>query len=321
LSAFLDSHQAPFTCELRQRGDQQEVVVHALHPAHHRMDTLAIGPDLRERRDHQMVMLARLAGVRHLARAYTDELQAPPPAIPAATGLFVTFEGPEGGGKSTQIRRLAAALERAGHPVRLTREPGGSPVGDALRSLLLDQDDMGPVTEFLIFTASRAELVRTVIRPALEAGQVVLCDRFTDSTYAYQGFGRGLDLPDLKAVTQVATGGLTPDLTVLLDLPPEVGLARAQQVGAPDRIERAGLGLHQRVRGGFLTLAQADPRRFLTLDAQRGEDDLHTEILRTVLEKLSPQPVPEGISDDVPEDAPEHRHLHPAGHRSARKAR
>ena len=195
------------------------------------------------------------------------------------TGAFITLEGPEGAGKSTQLRRLAERLQSGGVPQLLTREPGGTVVGDQLRALVLDtRSDMDPMTEFLIYSASRAQLVQQVIRPALARGEVVVCDRYVDSSYAYQGYGRGLDLAQLRAVSAAATGGLLPDLTVLLDLDPEVGLRRAARVGELDRIEGAGLDFHRRLRQGFLELAGAEPERFVVLDATEPEDVLAARI-------------------------------------------
>ncbi|WP_425147240.1 dTMP kinase [Deinococcus sp.] len=199
------------------------------------------------------------------------------------SGLFISFEGPEGAGKSTQIRRLSARLAAAGLPHLLTREPGGTEVGDQLRALVLDtRSQMEAMTEFLIYSASRAQLVQQVIRPALGRGEAVICDRYLDSSYAYQGYGRGLELSHLRAVSAAATGGLMPNLTVLLDIEPDVGLARAARVSHPDRIERAGLDFHRRLRRGFLELAAAEPGRFLVLDASRQADELEADIWGTV---------------------------------------
>ncbi|WP_424951973.1 dTMP kinase [Deinococcus sp.] len=204
-------------------------------------------------------------------------------SAPSWPGRFITFEGPEGAGKSTQLRRLATRLERGHLPYRLTREPGGTVIGDRLRELVLDtRSDLSAMTEFMIYSASRAQLVQEVMRPALERGVTLICDRYVDSSYAYQGYGRGLDLAQLRAVSEAATGGLMPDLTVLLNLDPEVGLQRAARVGAPDRIEAAGLAFHRRVRQGFLTLAEAEPGRFLLLDAAQPEDALAERIWQAV---------------------------------------
>jgi dTMP kinase len=203
------------------------------------------------------------------------------------SGLFLSFEGPEGAGKSTQIGRLAARLAQAGVPHTLTREPGGTPLGMRVREVLLDPTlTIDPLPEFLLYSASRAQLVTHVLRPALERGEVVVCDRYADSSVAYQGFGRGLDAGLLRQITQAATGGLTPDLTVLLDLDPAVGLQRAARRGQPDRLERADLGFHQRLRQGFLTLAGQEPGRFLTLDATRPEAELAARIWVAVQARL-----------------------------------
>lgn len=213
---------------------------------------------------------------------------------PADPGHFITFEGPEGAGKSTQIRRLAGRLQDAGRPHVLTREPGGTDIGTALRGLVLDaRSQMTAMTEFLIYSASRAQLVQEVMRPALGRGEVVVCDRYVDSSYAYQGHGRGLDLAQLRAVSAAATGGLMPDLTFLLDIDPELGLQRAARVGEPDRIERAGLAFHRRLRQGFLELAAQEAPRFVVLDAAEPEAALSQQIWNVVQARLlagSPPP-------------------------------
>jgi dTMP kinase len=209
------------------------------------------------------------------------------------TGLFISFEGPEGAGKSTQLRHLAERLTAADLPHLLTREPGGTDIGTHLRELVLDaRSQMTAMTEFLIYSASRAQLVGAVIRPALERGEVVVCDRYVDSSYAYQGAGRGLDMTHLRAVSAAATGGLLPALTVLLDLDPALGLSRAAKVGAPDRIEQAGLDFHQRVRQGFLDLAAAGPARFLVLDAAQPQEILADLIWQAVQAELAKQSHP-----------------------------
>lgn len=186
------------------------------------------------------------------------------------SGVFITFEGPEGSGKSTHLRRLAQRLEALGLPVLTTREPGGTPTGEAIRALL-QHDGAGeaPVdrAEVLLFCASRAQLVERVIAPALERGTWVLCDRFTDSTLAYQGYGRGFDLKTLTALNGFATGGRMPDLTLLLDVDAAAGLQRvadrnAAHVAAADRIEREAQEFHDRLRHGFLDLARAAPERY-----------------------------------------------------------
>ena len=168
------------------------------------------------------------------------------------TGRLVVFEGVEGAGKSTHVRRLLAALVAAGRSAIAVREPGQTPVGEGIRALLLDDvHEMAPRTEALLFMASRAELVERTIRPALAAGTIVLADRFFLSTYAYQAGGRGLPENEVRGANAFATGGLIPDLTVLLDLPPADGLARAAQRGVHDRMERAGADFHARVADAF----------------------------------------------------------------------
>jgi dTMP kinase len=185
--------------------------------------------------------------------------------------LFITFEGPEGSGKTTQVRLLAAWLTAAGHDVVTTREPGGTRIGDGIRSLLLDPAhvEMRPETEILLFSAARAQIVGQVIRPHLARGGVVLCDRFADSTLAYQGYGRQLDLGMLRQITAFATGALIPDLTICLDLPVERGLLRKRGGDQAEwnRMEQEQIAFHERVRHGFLALAAAEPARWLVLDA------------------------------------------------------
>ncbi|GMA16179.1 dTMP kinase [Deinococcus metallilatus] len=206
-------------------------------------------------------------------------------------GLFVSFEGPEGAGKSTQLAWLAARLAEAGVPHVVTREPGGTPLGTRVREVLLDPLlNIDPLPEFLLYSASRAQLVGNVICPALARGEAVLCDRYADSSLAYQGAGRGLDPTFLAALTREVTGGLVPDLTVLLDLDPALGLARAASRGQPDRLERADLGFHGRVRAGFLALAAQAPRRFLVLDATRDPGALADAIWQAVRDRLSRSP-------------------------------
>jgi len=193
------------------------------------------------------------------------------------TGFFVAFEGGEGVGKSTQIARAAAWLRARGHEVLETREPGGTPLGQELRRLVLDPDGhVTPRAETLLYAADRAHHVDTTIRPALEAGQVVLTDRYVDSTLAYQGAGRGLD--DARMVTTWATGGLLPALTVLLDLDPRQGLPRAGARASLDRLESASLAFHEAVRAGFLALAAEAPERYVVLDAAGPPDALAEQV-------------------------------------------
>lgn len=203
------------------------------------------------------------------------------------TGLFITLEGPEGAGKTTQLARLEARLRGTGRRVTVTREPGGTPLGLRVREVVLDPAlDMEPLSEFLLYSASRAQLVHDVLRPALERGDVVLCDRYFDSSLAYQGAGRGLPLPLLRGLTREVTGGLTPDLTLLLDLDPAVGLQRAALRGQPDRLEKADLAFHQRVRAGFLELAQAEAERFAVVDAAQSLEAVEAQLWAAVESKL-----------------------------------
>ena len=184
-------------------------------------------------------------------------------------GAFITLEGGEGVGKSTQLKLLAGWLERAGAEVVTLREPGGTPVGDRIRAVLLDpvHEGMDARAELLLYEASRAELVASVIRPALERGAFVICDRFADSSTAYQAYGRGLPLAEVLEMNRVATGGLEPDLTLILDLDPGVGLRRATATHGADRLEAEGAEFHRRVRAGFLTIAALDPGRCRVVDA------------------------------------------------------
>jgi dTMP kinase len=195
------------------------------------------------------------------------------------SGWFIAFEGGEGAGKSTQIARVGAWLRAGGATVVETREPGGTPLGRELRRLVLDPDGhVTPRAEALLYAADRAHHVETVIRPALQAGSVVLSDRYVDSTLAYQGAGRGLTVDDARVITDWATDGLLPHLTVLLDLDPAVGLERAGARSSPDRLEAASVDFHNAVRDGFLALAAADPARYLVLDATRPPSALEADI-------------------------------------------
>lgn len=205
-------------------------------------------------------------------------------------GVFVTFEGGEGSGKSTQIGLLAARLVTT--TLTVTREPGGTPLGERVREVLLHPGEyaVDAWAELLLYEASRAQLVADEIRPALEAGGVAVCDRFTDSTLAYQGFGRGLPLDRVRAANELATGGLVPDVTVLLDIAPLVGLARATGQGA-DRLERESLEFHERVREGFLTLASAEPERFVVIDAEPQE----SQVAEAVAHALAGHPAMRGV--------------------------
>jgi dTMP kinase len=188
-------------------------------------------------------------------------------------GVFVTLEGGEGAGKTTQITALARLATGAGREVVTCREPGGTPLGERLRTALFataeGETPPAPAAELLVFTAARAQLVAEVIRPALDRGALVICDRFSDSTVAYQHYGRGLDASMVEAANLAATQGLAPDLTLLLDLTPEQGFQRGQR--GLDYLEREDVEFHRRVRRGFLELAAAEPERWLVLDATRPE--------------------------------------------------
>lgn len=209
----------------------------------------------------------------------------------SARGVFITFEGGEGCGKSTQLRVLARRLEAADVSVRALREPGGTVVGEAVRGLLLDPDNTGldAFAELLLYEASRAQLVAEVIEPALESGEVVLCDRFADSSTAYQGHARGLPLAEVAALNDIATGGLFPDRTVLLDVEPALGVRRATSQGA-DRLEGEDLAFHERVREGFLAIAAEEPDRVRIVDASGDVDTVAARVFAALadLEQIAP---------------------------------
>jgi dTMP kinase len=189
-------------------------------------------------------------------------------------GVFIVLEGPEGAGKSTQARLLADRLRNGGNDVVLTREPGGTPIGEQIRAILLDQANcaMLPATEALLYLAARAQHVGDVIKPALERGAVVVCDRFADSTLAYQGGGRGLPMQDLRAAQRLATGGVAPTLRILVDVPVEVGLRR--RLGVEDEVNRldvAGIEFHRRVRAAYLAMVAEDRSSWVVID---GDDEV-----------------------------------------------
>jgi len=204
------------------------------------------------------------------------------------SGFFLTLEGPEGSGKSTQAQRLAARLTASGIPCTVTREPGGTALGEAVRQILLHSPELSPVpaADALLFNAVRAQLAAEVIEPALERGEVVICDRFGDSTLAYQGFGSGQSLEALRELQHFAVGDLRPDLTVLIDLPVEDGLRRKQ----PDEVtrfeERADVEFHRRVRDGFLTLAASEPDRFVVVDGRQTIEAIEDSILQALRMRL-----------------------------------
>jgi len=200
--------------------------------------------------------------------------------------LFITFEGGEGCGKSVQAKALYRRLSKSATPALLTHEPGGTSLGKKLARCLkwAQNTDMSPLTELLLFNASRAQLVDEVIHPSLARGEIVICDRYADSTTAYQGYGRGLDLGTVTAINNAATQGLKPDLTVLLDIPAEAGLARKQE--KQDRFEQEDVAFHQRVREGYLKLATNDPERWLVVDASQSKRKIAKIIWQRVSQLL-----------------------------------
>lgn len=199
-------------------------------------------------------------------------------------GFFITFEGGEGVGKTTQIAKLAQALEATGRTVVVTREPGGSQIANRIRSLLLDakMEGLVPLAELFLYEASRAQHVHDVIRPALESGSVVICDRFADSSIVYQGAARGIAGPLVRSLNQIATGGLKPHLTFYLDLDPRIGLARVGARGILDRMEKEKLSFHQAVRKGYRALARKEPKRFRVINAAESRDRIHENILEAL---------------------------------------
>jgi dTMP kinase len=202
-------------------------------------------------------------------------------------GRFITFEGGEGGGKSTQARRLAAHLSEQGVPVLLTREPGGSAGAEKIRGLLLDGQGFDPLAEAMLLFAARREHVVATIRPALDAGLWVISDRFADSTRAYQCHGLGMPGEAYRRLADLALEGLSPDLTLILDIAPDVGMARANARGvAADRYERLDAGFHARVRAGFLSIAAAEPARCALVDAAAAADDVAGAVRQAVAERL-----------------------------------
>jgi len=214
--------------------------------------------------------------------------------------MFITFEGPEGSGKSTQIARARHYLAGKGLIVLRTREPGGTPIADQIRTVLLDADnhEMTAAAELFLYFSSRAQHVAAKIKPALDRGEIVLCDRFADSTWAYQGYARGLGVELVEQLNEMATGGLQPDLTLLYDLPVEVGLARArkraEQLAADqreDRFEREELDFHRKLREGFLLLAERHPQRFRIIDATGDEE----EVWRLTQEVLDTEVIGRGL--------------------------
>jgi dTMP kinase len=233
---------------------------------------------------------------------------------PASRGWFITLEGPEGSGKTSQAEELRTRLEGEGASIVLTREPGGTRIGERIRAMLLETATAGDTSaqdaraDALLFNAARAQLVAEVIGPAIGRGEVVVCARFADSTLAYQGYGAGLPRDELRTLERFATDGLRPDLTIVLDLPPEVGLAR-KSAAEVTRFEAGfDLAFHERVRAGFLALAGAEPGRFVVIDATRPFGAVADAIMDAVADRLPELAVvrarPRDASDDEPATVP-----------------
>lgn len=204
-------------------------------------------------------------------------------------GRFIVLEGPDGAGKSVQARRLVEGLSERGLALTFTREPGGTPLGEQVRKILLDPADVprGPIADALLFSASRSQLVPDVIVPALDRGDIVICDRYATSTMAYQGYGSGVDREVLASIQTLVTGGLMPDLVVVLDVPVEVGLARrdagrAEELTRFEDASRHDLGFHQRVRDGYREMAAADPDRWVVVDGRGSIEDVQASVRRCV---------------------------------------
>lgn len=208
--------------------------------------------------------------------------------------LFITFEGVEGSGKTSQIQRLKKYLTQKGIPCKATREPGGSPIGEKVRKILLNPEhrEMTPMTELLLYEAARAQHVKEVLEPLLKKGGVILCDRFCDASVAYQGYGRRIDLKLVASLNRLASHGIKPDVTFLLDCPTAVGLNRALQRNRTlrqereERFEREEIQFHRRVRRGYLAIARKEPRRVKVIDTREGEEKVFEKI-RKIVDNLS----------------------------------
>jgi dTMP kinase len=203
-------------------------------------------------------------------------------------GKFISFEGPDGSGKTGQLNILVDELTSAGYPILYTREPGGTSIGDQIRATLLDLKNTAMIdrAESLLYQAARAQLVDEVIRPHLAKGGIVLSDRYADSTLAYQGFGHQNTIESLQGIIQYATGGLKPDLTILLDVEPEIGLQRRMDAGGFDRLDAYDINFHHRVRDGYLEMAAADPQRWVIVDAAQSFDQVQEELRRILIKQL-----------------------------------
>jgi len=206
-------------------------------------------------------------------------------------GFLISFEGSEGSGKSTQISRIADRFEDAGYEVVVTREPGGTPIGEEIRHILMhaaESSNMMPETELLLFAASRAQLVREVILPAVEAGKIVLCDRFMDSTTVYQGVARNIQSEPVHMINTFAVGNMIPDVTVVIDVDAELGLSRIRHRAndLPDRMEQENIQFYQKVRNGYLMLAKAMPERFVVVDGELPRDELEDKIWKELRQRV-----------------------------------
>lgn len=200
-------------------------------------------------------------------------------------GLFITFEGADGCGKTTQMKLLAEYLQKQGHDVVLTREPGGKGLGEKVREILLNYDgEVSDRCESFLFLADRAQNIDIIVNPAVEAGKIVLCDRHTDSTVAYQGYGRGLDLDRINVLNNIAVNGRKPDLTFVFDIDTETSMKRVGK--EKDRMESAGLEFHNRVREGYLKIAQQEPERIKVIDASKSIEEIHKEVLNKIAKKF-----------------------------------
>ncbi|OGQ06873.1 MAG: dTMP kinase [Deltaproteobacteria bacterium RBG_19FT_COMBO_46_12] len=216
---------------------------------------------------------------------------------------FITFEGVEGSGKTTQIQRLKKYLTQKGIPCKVTREPGGCPIGEKVRKILLNPDhrEMVSMSELLLYEAARAQHVKEVIEPFLKKGGVVLCDRFSDATLAYQGYGRKIDLKWIERLNHLSSGGIKPDVTFLLDCPSEVGLKRALQRNRTlkqeneGRFEKEKIQFHRRVRKGYLAIAKKEPRRVKVIDTREGEDKVFDIIQKLVDRLIIAKPIPHSV--------------------------
>lgn len=201
-----------------------------------------------------------------------------------AKGKFISIEGIDGSGKSTQIQLIKGYLECERYDVVMTREPGGTKISEKIRSIILDTEntEMGVITEMLLYASSRAQLVFEVIKPALDSGKIVICDRFIDSSFAYQGYGRGISPGYITSVNDIALQGILPDLTILLDISPEAALRRRLASSGPDRIEQGDLKFYRRVYEGYKALARSYPERIKTVDADRGRDEIFNDIKKNI---------------------------------------